>query len=58
MGGRERVREVIVRRASRRDLDVIAEIISKGSNGRMILDESALLERRFEWGYWVSATSR
>ncbi len=49
---------MIVRRASRRDLDVIAEIISRGSNGRMILDESALLERLFEWGYWVSATSK
>jgi N-acetylglutamate synthase-like GNAT family acetyltransferase len=51
-------REVTVRRASRRDLDAIAEIISKASRDRMVLDESALLERLFEWGYWVSATSK
>jgi len=49
---------VTVRRASRRDLDVIAEIIGKGSEGRGILDESTLLERFFEWGYWVSGTSK
>ena len=52
------VREVTVRRASRRDLGAIAEVIGKGSKGRMVLDESALLERLFEWGYWVSATSK
>ncbi len=52
------VKEVKVRRASRRDLDTIAEIIDKASSGRMMLDESAVLERLFEWGYWVSATSK
>ena len=51
-------REVTVRRASRRDLDTIAEIISKASKERMVLDQSALLERLFEWGYWVSGTSK
>lgn len=51
-------REVTVRRASRRDLDTIAEIISKASRDRMVLDQSALLERLFEWGYWVSFTSK
>jgi GNAT superfamily N-acetyltransferase len=58
MGGGQIGREVTVRRASRRDLETVAEIISKGSMGRKILDQSALLERLFEWGYWVSATSK
>ena len=47
-----------VRRASRDDLDIIAEIIGKGSQGRVILDRTDVLQRLFEWGYWVSATSK
>ncbi len=56
--GTEPIREVTVRRASRRDVGIIAEIISKGSQNRAILDESGLLDRFLEWGYWVSATSK
>lgn len=52
------VTQLAVRRASRDDLDVIAEITSKGSRGRVTLDPSAVLERLFEWGYWVSGTSK
>lgn len=47
-----------VRRASRSDLDSIARIINKGSMGRAHLDEGAILERLFEWGYFVSVTSK
>jgi GNAT superfamily N-acetyltransferase len=47
-----------VRRASRHDLKAAATIISKGSRGRKIVDEGTLLERLFEWGYWVSATNK
>jgi N-acetylglutamate synthase-like GNAT family acetyltransferase len=47
-----------VRRASRDDLDIIAEIIGKGSQGRVTLDRTDVLQRLFEWGYWVSATSK
>jgi N-acetylglutamate synthase-like GNAT family acetyltransferase len=50
--------EVTVRRASRHDLNAVAEIITKGSRDRMVPDGSALLEGLFEWGYWVSATSK
>jgi GNAT superfamily N-acetyltransferase len=39
-------------------LSTVAEIIAKSSKGRVVLDEDALLERFFEWGYWVSATSK
>ena len=52
------VPEVTVRRASRDDLDVIAGIIRRSSGGRVVLDRTALLHRLFEWGYWVSATSK
>lgn len=52
------VPELAVRRASRDDLDIIAEIIGKGSQGRVILDRTDVLQRLFEWGYWVSATSK
>lgn len=52
------VAEVTVRRAARGDLDDIAEIIAKSTNGRVLLDRNAVLERLFEWGYWVSATSK
>jgi N-acetylglutamate synthase-like GNAT family acetyltransferase len=58
MGGRDVVREVTVRRASRRDLEIIAEIMRRASRDKIILDEGALLGRLFEWGYWVSATSK
>ena len=58
MGGRATAGEVTVRRASRRDLVAIAEIISNASRGATVVDESALSERFFEWGYWVSATSK
>lgn len=47
-----------VRRASRDDLDIIAEIIGKGSQGRVTLDRTDVLQRLFEWGYWVSATGK
>lgn len=47
-----------MRRASRDDLDIIAEIIGKGSQGRVTLDRTDVLQRLFEWGYWVSATSK
>ncbi len=47
-----------VRRASRDDLDIIAEIIGKGSQGRVTLDRTDMLQRLFEWGYWVSATTK
>lgn len=47
-----------VRRASRSDLDSIARIINKGSMGRVHLEEGAILERLFEWGYFVSVTSK
>lgn len=56
--GQGTVREVTVRRASRRDLDAIADIISKSTGGTVAPDESTLLEKLFEWGYWVSATSK
>jgi GNAT superfamily N-acetyltransferase len=39
-------------------LDIIAEIIGKGSQGRVTLDRTDVLQRLFEWGYWVSATSK
>ena len=47
-----------MRRASRDDLDIIAEIIGKGSQGRVTLDRTDMLQRLFEWGYWVSATTK
>jgi N-acetylglutamate synthase-like GNAT family acetyltransferase len=49
---------VIVRRASRQDLESIAEIVRKGSGGRSAFDQGTLLERLFEWAYFVSATSK
>lgn len=51
-------RDVIIRRASRSDLDSIAHIINKGSMGRVKLDKGVLLERLFEWGYFVASTSK
>jgi len=39
-------------------LDSIAEIINKGSTGRVKLDRGAVLERLFEWGYFVASTSK
>lgn len=53
-----KVRRVTVRRASRSDLSSIAQIINKGSMDRVHLDESAILDRLFEWGYFVSVTSK
>jgi N-acetylglutamate synthase-like GNAT family acetyltransferase len=49
---------VKVRRASRQDLEFIAEIVHKGSGGTAASDPSALVERLLEWAYFVSATSR
>lgn len=49
---------VTVRRATRSDLESIAEIIDKGSMGRQKLDRGAVLERLFEWGYFVASTSK
>jgi len=53
-----KVRRVTVRRASRSDLSSIAQIMNKGSMGRVHLDEGAILDRLFEWGYFVSVTSK
>ncbi len=50
--------DVIIRRASRSDLDSIAHIINKGSMGRVKLDRADLLERLFERGYFVASTNR
>ena len=50
--------DVNVRRASRQDLETIAEIVRKGSGGRAASDPSALVERLLEWAYFVSATSK
>jgi len=49
---------VKVRRASRQDLESIAEIVRKGSGGTAASDPSALVERLLEWAYFVSATSK
>jgi N-acetylglutamate synthase-like GNAT family acetyltransferase len=49
---------VNVRRASRQDLEAIAEIVRKSSRGRAASDPSALVERLLEWAYFVSATSK
>lgn len=49
---------VRVRRASRQDLESIAEIVRKGSRGTAATDPSALLERLLEWAYFVSSTSK
>ena len=49
---------VIVRRASRQDLESIAEIVRKASGGTSASDQGTLLERLFEWAYFVSATSK
>lgn len=51
-------REVIIRRASRSDLDCIADIINKASMGRVKLEKSDLQERLFERGYFVASTSK
>ena len=49
---------VMVRRASRQDLESIAEIVREGSGGRAAADPSALVERLLEWAYFVSSTSK
>lgn len=49
---------VIVRRASRKDLGSIADIVRKASGGRSASDQGTLLERLYEWAYFVSATSK
>jgi GNAT superfamily N-acetyltransferase len=49
---------VKVRRASRQDLEFIAEIVRKGSGGTAAADPSAVVERLLEWAYFVSATSK
>jgi len=49
---------VIVRRAFRQDLESIAEIVRKASGDRSASDQGTLLERLFEWAYFVSATSK
>jgi N-acetylglutamate synthase-like GNAT family acetyltransferase len=49
---------VIVRRASREDLGPIAEVVRKASGGRSASDQGTLLERLYEWAYFVSATSK
>ena len=49
---------VKVRRASRRDLDVIAEILRKASRGGAAFEKSTLERALFEWGYFVSYTSK
>jgi GNAT superfamily N-acetyltransferase len=49
---------VKVRRASRQDLESIAEIVRKGSRGEAVADPSVLLEQLLEWAYFVSFTSK
>jgi len=49
---------VKVRRASRQDLESIAEIVRKGSGGEATTEPSVLLELLLEWAYFVSSTSK
>jgi dephospho-CoA kinase len=51
-------RAVNVRRASRSDLDSITQIINEGSMGRVKAGRDAVLQRLFEWGYFVASTSK
>lgn len=49
---------VKVRRASRQDLESIAEVVRKASRGAVAAEPSTLLELLLEWGYFVSSTSK
>jgi N-acetylglutamate synthase-like GNAT family acetyltransferase len=49
---------VKVRRASRQDLESIAEIVRRGSRGTAATDPNALLEQLLEWAYFLSSTSK
>jgi N-acetylglutamate synthase-like GNAT family acetyltransferase len=49
---------VIVRRASREDLQAISDILRKASGGRVAPNTSALFESLLEWAYFVSTTSK
>lgn len=49
---------VKVRRASRQDMQSIAEIVRKGSGGEAAAEPSVLLELLLEWAYFVSSTSK
>ena len=49
---------VKVRRASRQDLDSIAEIVRKASQAEAVFEESTLEETLLEWAYFVSSTSK
>jgi N-acetylglutamate synthase-like GNAT family acetyltransferase len=49
---------VTIRRASRGDLETIGDIIFKASDGRVSLDRATLVQRLFEWAFFVSATSK
>jgi N-acetylglutamate synthase-like GNAT family acetyltransferase len=50
--------QVTVRRATRKDLQAIGDIVRKASGGRDAPDDDALFERLLEWAYFVSATSK
>jgi N-acetylglutamate synthase-like GNAT family acetyltransferase len=49
---------VIVRRASRDDLQAISDIVRKASGERVAPDTGELFESLLEWAYLVSATSK
>jgi N-acetylglutamate synthase-like GNAT family acetyltransferase len=49
---------VNVRRASRQDLESIAEIVRQGSRGTVDSDSAALLERLLEWAYFLASTGK
>ena len=49
---------VVVRRASRDDLDAICGITREASPGRVAPDRGSVLEKLLEWAYFVSATTK
>jgi N-acetylglutamate synthase-like GNAT family acetyltransferase len=49
---------VTVRRATRKDLQAIGDIVRQASGGRDTPDDDVLFERLLEWAYFVSATSK
>jgi N-acetylglutamate synthase-like GNAT family acetyltransferase len=49
---------VTVRRASRQDMDAIAEIVRKASRTGAAVEKNTLEETFLEWAYFISSTSK